>query len=106
LLLVWDGQDSLDQSGVVRNFQCRIAKERPNRRQAQVSAPCSIGAVILQVIQECPEEWGIQVFHRQLRRWFVQPFLSELQQQAEGIPIGNDSMWARPSLSNETLCKE
>src|ERR1700730_144768 len=83
-----------------------LGESQANRRQAQVPAPCAIGAVILQVIQERPEEWGIQVFHRQLRRWLVQSFLSELQQQAEGIPIGNDRMWARPSLSDETLCEE
>jgi hypothetical protein len=79
LPLVGNRQHALDQAGVLRHFERSKAEERSDRSQTQVTAPSAVCACILQVIQECPQERRVQVFHRQPGWCSRQSFLSKLQ---------------------------
>ena len=90
LPLVGDGQHPLDESGVLWDFQCSKAEERPNRRQAQVSASCAISAVIFQSLKNAPKNGAFRSSMASCDGDLCNRFCAKLQEQAESIPIGSD----------------
>jgi hypothetical protein len=58
------------------------------------------------VIEEEPNEGCIEVFDAKLGWAFVEPFLGELQKQAEGIAISRYGMRARLPLAKQAIGEE
>src|SRR5205085_6557539 len=48
LPLRWNRKNALDSCRVLWALQCCVAKERPNRREAQISTPRRIGTILLE----------------------------------------------------------
>jgi len=104
--LAGNGEYALDLPAVGRLLECHVAKERAQRRQACVSAASAIASLRFEVIKELYEQRNIQVGDRQFRRRFANPALYESQKQAKGIAVTRDRVWARLSLSHETIGEE
>jgi hypothetical protein len=72
----------------------RVAKERMNRREAQVTAADADTLMVLQVIKEGNDQRRVDLLEVQSRRRLVQCSFDELQQLPKCIAIGSDRMGA------------
>jgi hypothetical protein len=59
--LAWDGQDTLDQRALGGLVEGGVFEERVNRRKSNVAAPGAEAALLLQVVEECANDGGIQI---------------------------------------------
>jgi hypothetical protein len=71
--------------------------------QPNVPRASAVFASTFQVIEEETKEGSIEVFDAELGGAFVEPFLGELQQQAEAVPISRYGMWARLPLTKQAI---
>jgi len=74
--------------------------------QPQIPAARAQISMLLQVIEKRHDQRGIDDLKRQSRRGCVQPLLSKLQQEAEGITIRTDRMRTGLPLLHEPLGEE
>ena len=72
-VLGWDGQDSLDQSGVIRVVQRRETEQRVDGGEAGVSGANGVGPLGLQVVQEGADECSVEVLELQQGALWVRP---------------------------------
>jgi hypothetical protein len=75
-----------------------VLKEGVYRGQSIVSCPCAVATVEFEVFEELPQEGSIEVFHAQFGRRPFEALGSELEQQAEGIPVGSNGVLACTEL--------
>jgi hypothetical protein len=75
---------------------------------SQPDVPCAsaVFASAFQVIEEEANEWRVEVFDPELGGAFAELFLGKLQEQAKGIAISRNCMWARLSLAKQTISEE
>ncbi len=62
--LAGDGQHTLDLEGMSRRFEGGIPKEGVDGGQPQIPAACAQTSMLLQVIEECHDERGIDGLER------------------------------------------
>jgi hypothetical protein len=74
--------------------------------QPNVSRTSAVFAVPFQVIEKETNEGSIEVFDLELGWAFTEPFLGELQKQAEGIAISRYCMRARLPLAKQVVGEE
>jgi len=96
-------QDALDLRGVFRHLECGITKEGVDRRQTQVTRSHADLILLLQVIQELPDQGRGDLLETQLRGRSVMALLDELEEPTERIAIGGDGVRARLTLLNQPL---
>jgi hypothetical protein len=96
----------LDGSGVLWHFQGSISEKRPDRGHSHITASHTIAAMEFQIVQECPDKGGTQIFKSDFGRPLPKFFLGELQEQSECVPVRCDRMGAGPALCHQALCEE
>src|ERR1039457_3309262 len=77
-----------------------------NRRQPGVSALDAVGSGVLEMVQERPNERGVEIAEVQERWCFADLLLGEVEQQPEGVSVGSDGMSARLFLGYQPLGEE
>jgi hypothetical protein len=87
-------------------FQSHVPEEGVDGSQPNVPRASAVFASTFQVIEEETNEGSIEVFDAELGGAFVKPIFSELQKQAETVPISRYSMWARLPLAKQTIGEE
>src|ERR1700730_10386925 len=50
--LIRSRQHPLDETGMLRCFQCRVMIKRTDRRQTGIAATCTVGSVNFQIVQK------------------------------------------------------
>ena len=60
--LAGDGQDPLDLFRMSGRLEGRVAKERADRGESQITTAGSNAAPLLQVIQEGGDQWRVELF--------------------------------------------
>jgi hypothetical protein len=58
---VGNGQYTLDHRRCCGLLEGRVAEEGADRGQAQVAAASAVAARLLQIIEEGPNQWGVQI---------------------------------------------
>lgn len=88
---------------MLRRLEGGVAKERADRRQAQIAAAYPVAALALQVLEKMPDQRGVEVLQTQIRGRLAQLILGIAQQQAEGIAVGGDGMGAGMALVQQPV---
>jgi hypothetical protein len=88
-----------------RELEGRVAKQRVERRQAKIPT-ADAEAVLLQIVQEGHDQWGVNLLERQTRGRGLEPLLHELQEAPEGVAIGPDGVGTGLALLHQALRKE
>jgi hypothetical protein len=57
-----------------------VLKERMNCSQADVTSASAVLPAFLEVIEEIADKTHVQIFDRDIRRRFAQPFFGEMQE--------------------------
>jgi hypothetical protein len=99
-------QDLLAKQRMRWLLESDVLKERMNRRQADVASASAVLSAILEVVEEITDKTHVQIFEREVRWRFAQPFFCEMQEQAEGVTIPRYGVRTRPPLPNQAICKE
>ena len=79
-------------------LECRVAKERTDRGQPQVSTAYAQAAPGFQLIEKGCDDGRIDLFEVEIRRLPMEMPFSEPQELAERVPIRLDGMRARLAL--------
>src|SRR3990167_7632232 len=99
-------QDTLDQATASGFSEGQEAKERVDRRQANIATRNGVSTYVLKVAKELAHTWGVQIHDLERRRGFSQALLQELEKQAEGVPIARDGVLAGSLLLQEPFDEE
>ncbi len=75
-----NGEYTLDLSGMVRQFESRVAEEGVERGQAQITATNAQPSLLLEMIEKGHQQRSINLFELQLCGRLVQLLLRELQE--------------------------
>jgi hypothetical protein len=106
LALIGNGQDPLDESRVLRRLHRGVPEERSDYGYSKISTAHTVFATTFQIVEECADQWGVQIFQLDLGGRLTQLSVRELQQDAECVPVGSDCVLARSALCNQSLGKE
>ena len=101
-----DGQDALDDGGVVRCPQGRVAEQGADRGQAGVSGARAAVAAGFQPAQERGDQGGVELPDVQFPRRGAGGVLREGQQQPPGVPVGADRVLAGVLLGDHAVGEE
>jgi hypothetical protein len=101
-----DGEDALDQSGVLGETQGGEREQRVHRCQPGVPGGDSSSAVALEMLEERPDEWGVEHLDLECRRCDASGVLHEVEQQPEAVSIGGNRVRARMTLRSQPLDEE
>ena len=104
--LAGDGQHALDLGRVGWRLEGGVPEEGMDRRQPQIPAANAQALLLLQTIQKCHDQRGIDLLEVQTGWRLMQPLFGELQELSEGVSIGTDRVRARPSLLHQALCEK
>jgi hypothetical protein len=89
-----------------RFLESYVLKEGMNRRQPDISGASAILSAVLEMIEEITNEGHIQVFNREIRGCFAQPFFCKMEEQTKGIAIPRYCIGTCSLLSEESIRKE
>ena len=92
-----DGQDALDEQGVLGMAQGGVGEQRPDRGQSHVAGPDAVAPVGFQVVEERGDRRGVQVVPVQLGGLLAGLAVHEAEQQPQGVAVGGDG--ARAGLA-------
>ncbi len=81
-----NGQNLLDDLGVLGCVQGRVPVERADRGQARVAGPGAVAPLILKLLQEARDQLGVELPQLQFPRRGAGRLLGVAEQQAEGVP--------------------
>jgi hypothetical protein len=70
----------LAKQRVCRLLKGDVLKERMNCSQADVASASAVLPALLEVIEEITDKPRVQIFERDVRRRFAQPFFCEMQE--------------------------
>ena len=87
--LGWDGQNPLDQQGVLGVAQCRVGEQRADRCQSHVAGSDAVMSLVLQMIQESGDHRRVQVVPVELGGHPVGLLVYELK---EGVDLPHGRM--------------
>jgi hypothetical protein len=99
-------EDSLTMQRMGRFLESHLLEERMNRRQTDTAGASAILPVVLEMIEEITNEGHVQVFDRELRGCFTEPFFCKMEEQTEGIAIPRDCIGTCSLLSKQSIRKE
>jgi hypothetical protein len=60
---LWDGQHSLDETGVLGQLQGSKAEKGADGRKPQIAGSRAASAFALQVVQKCTDQRSIEILH-------------------------------------------
>jgi hypothetical protein len=103
---VGDGQDPLDETGVLRSVEGGVSEERPQGRQAGVSGRGAISPVTFEVIEEGGDHARIEVGEVHGGRGCARLLINEAQQEAKGVPVGGHGVGAGVALGHEPVSEK
>ncbi len=83
-----------------------VVTEGVDRGEADIPCPRRVAPVLLDVIEKCADERGIQVIERKARGRLAEPLLGKPEQQPKRIAVGRNGMGARSLLADEPFGKE
>lgn len=106
MALIGDGQYPLTMQGLRGLLQSHVPEKRVDGSQPNIPRARAVFAGAFQVIEEETNEGSIEVFDAEMGGTFVEPFLGELQQEAEAVPISRHGMGARLPLTKQTIGEE
>jgi hypothetical protein len=106
MALIRHRQDPLAMQGMRGLLQSHVPEKRVDGSQPNIPRASAVFASAFQVIEEETHEGSIAVFDAELGGAFVEPFLGELQQEAETVPISRHGMGARLALTKQTICEK
>lgn len=86
--------------------QGREPEQRVHRRQPGVAGADAVVALGLEVVEEPADEGGVEVLEPEGGGRLARFLRGEPQQQAEGVAVGGDRVWAGPALGHEPLGEE
>jgi hypothetical protein len=104
--LIGHRQDPLAMQDMRGLLQSHVPEKRVDGSQPNIPRARAVFAGAFQVIEEETNEGCIEIFDLKLGGAFVEPFLGELQQQAEAVPISRHGMGARLPLTKQTIGEE
>ena len=79
------------------------AEQRTHRRQTGVASAGTVVPVHFQMVEEPPDQGGVEIFDAQRCRCLARLALHELEQEAEGVPISSDGVGAGTTLVGQAL---
>ena len=101
--LARDGQDALDQLGVLWMAKGGIAVERADGGQAGVAGAGAVVPLLLEMGEEGADQAGVDVGHVQLGGSLPGAGLGEGEQHPQGVAIGADRARAGLTLGEQVL---
>src|SRR5712691_7774349 len=84
-------------------MQRDIVKEGVNRRQARIATAGTIAPVLLQMCQEGPKEWRVQILKAEGRGGLMEPLLRKPEQETERVAVARNRMGTRLPLAHQPL---
>ena len=104
-----DGQDLADGGGVLGCPRGRVAEQGVDRGQSGVAGGTAVSPVVFQVLQELPDQGGVEVGEAELARRFPGSLVREGQEQLAGVAVGRDriraGLFCRASRSVKNPCR-
>jgi hypothetical protein len=74
--------------------------------QTVISCPCTVAALVLEIIEELPKEGCVEIFDPQCGRRAAETFRCELEQQTKGVTVSRYSMQAHAELFPQAIGEE
>lgn len=74
--------------------------------QAGVACADGVGAIAFEVIEEAADECGVEIGQVEVRRLLAGLSLGVGEQEAKGVPVGVDRVWAGVALLSEPGCEK
>jgi hypothetical protein len=93
----------LDQPGVLGVAQRGETEERVHGGQTGITGGHAVCSHLLQMLEERPDQRGVEVSEVEGNWCLSRPLLGERQQQPERVTVRGDGMSAGPSLSEQPL---
>ncbi len=94
VVLGWNREHPLDRCGVLGVAQRGVAKERPDRGQAQVAGPDAVAADGLEMLEERRDERLVEVLPAKRGGLGAGRVVGEAQQQPQRVAVGRDRLGA------------
>ena len=101
-----DGQDALDQQGVLGMTQRGVGEQRADRGQSHVACPDAVAPLALEVVQERGDHRGVQVVPVQHGGQLAGLPVHEPEQQPQRVAVGRDGARAGLALRGEPVGEE
>ena len=101
-----DGEHPSDQRGVFGVFQRRVSVEGVDGRQAGVAGSDAVVTVSFEMVQEGPDERGVEIVEVEIARRPSGSLRGETEQQTERVSVGGDGVAAGSFLVDESLGEE
>ncbi len=101
-----DGENTLDEAGVLRVAESGKREQRVHRSQPGIPGRHSHLALALEMIEEGADERSVEHLDLQFRRCDAGGLPREVEQQPKAVPIGGDRVRARMSLRTQPLDEE
>src|SRR5262249_36835953 len=101
-----DGQHTLDLRRPRRHLERGKVEEGSDGRQPTVATAGRDTSILLQVVEERPDQRRIDIFEGDAIWRFAQPLARELEQQAEGVAVRADRVRTCLPLLHKTFCEE
>ena len=101
-----DGQDLADHGGVLGCPRGRVAEQRVDRGQPGVAGGAAVSPLVLEVLQELPDQRGVEVGEAEPAGCCPGPLLSEGEQELARVAVGRDRVRAGLLLPGEPVGEE
>jgi site-specific DNA recombinase len=96
-------QDSLDQRGVLGMTQSGVVEQGSDGSQASVAGAGAVVAIMFEMGQEGPDQFGVDVGYVQLGRGRSGAGLGEGEQHPKRVTVGGDSARAGLALAEQAI---
>jgi hypothetical protein len=77
-----------------------------NCRQTGIPRASAVFTFVFEVLEECSNQWRIEITEEELRWGFPEAFLGEAQQETKCIPIRSDRVGTRLALFQQAIGEE
>jgi hypothetical protein len=101
-----DGQNTLRVIGEGGFVNGNVPEEGMYRAQAVIASASAVVAIVLQVLEECGHQLGIQILHSKVAGLSATLLGSKLQQKSEGVPVAGHRVMAGTKLTLQAAGEE